>query len=78
MNELANRLRYELRPSDVPGMSEKHHEFVKAMLQRESIGFQSRRARIKELRDSKLTAEQEQILNDVETYIEDIAVQYGV
>ena len=77
IRELSDRLRYELRPDDVPGMSKQHHAFVESMLGREKVGFQARRARIKELRDGELTAEQTQILNEVETYIESTVARYG-
>lgn len=75
---LANRLRHELRPDDDPRLAETHRVFVQSMLRRETIGLQGRQERIKVHRDSELTAEQEQILNDLETYIENTALQYGV
>ena len=78
IRELANRLKYELRLEDAPEMSEERRAFVKSMLARENVGLQGRRARIKELRGGQLTTEQAQILNDVETYIENTAAEYGV
>lgn len=77
IRELNDRLRYELRPDEVPGMSEKHRTFVESMLGREKVGLQGRRARITDLRNGELTAEQAQLLNEVETYIETTASQYG-
>ena len=78
IRELANRLKYELRLDDTPGLPEQHRAFVKSMLARESIGLEGRREKIKELRDGQLTVEQAQILNDVETYINNTAKEYGV
>lgn len=78
IRELADRLKFALRPDDTPDMSVKHGDFVKSMLVRERTGLTRQRARIKELRDGQLTTEQEQILNDVETYIENTAKAYGV
>lgn len=75
---LAKRLRYELRPDDEPESAETNREFVHTMLRREGVGLQDRRARIKQLRDDQLTTEQDQILNEVETYIENVAVQYDI
>ena len=78
ISELASRLRYERRPDEVREMSEHHRAYVKSMLQRDSVGLLGRRARLKELREGNLTPEQAQILNDVETYIDNTASEYGV
>lgn len=78
IRELTDRLQYLHRPDDAPEMSEKHRDFVKSMLARKQTGLPGRRARIKELRNTQLTTEQEQILNDVETYIENTALEYDV
>ena len=77
IHTLANRLRYELHPADNPHLEKAQRTLIQSMLARETIGLQSRRKRIKACREGDLTSEQEQILNDLETYIENIAAQYG-
>ena len=77
IHELANRLKRDL-VADESRLNEDHHAFVQSMLSRDEVGYHARKARIKELRDGRLTTEQEQILNDVETYIDSIAAQYGI
>ncbi len=78
ISTLANRLRNELRPDDDAALAKTNSEFVSSMLKQEGVGLLDRRARIKQLRDTELTAEKHQILNEVETYIENIAAQYGI
>ncbi|MCY4130210.1 MAG: exodeoxyribonuclease I [Gammaproteobacteria bacterium] len=77
IHALASRLKRDL-VADESGLTEDHRAFVQSMLNRDEVGFHARNARIKELRDGELSTEQEQILNDVETYIEIIATQYGI
>ena len=75
---LANRLRLELRPDEVPEQENRHRRYVQQSLQRETIGIAARRAQIVQLRTGQLDAGQAVILDAVSDYIEKIAVQYDV
>ena len=75
---LANRLRFELRPNDEPRLAEKHRKHVKDMLNRKDVGIPNRRKVIKAARKGKLTDKEARIVDKVESYIDDIAKQYDV
>lgn len=75
---LATRLRYELRPHEVPQLETKHFYYVQKMLRREDVGVAAKRKEIKELREGELTPENAAILDDVEAYVRELASSYEV
>ncbi len=78
LQELADRLSYELRPREFSHLAQKYQKFIQHMLRRDHSGVSARRATIAELRKSELSASQQEILDHVSAYIEEAAATYDV
>ena len=75
---LANRLRYELQPDEVPQLAEPHRKYVQDALQRQDVGIKAKRNRIKELSNEDLNIVQVKLLHSVSDYLDEIAVTYDL
>ena len=78
LQRLEKRLRFELRPEEMVNSTNAFEQYVRTSLQREEIGLESKRKTLKEVRDKELSDEDRDVLDELESYYNDLATRFEI